>query len=132
MTPEHQAELRRKYARLYSEPYLKYGGMTCGDGWFDIVHRLSLMLEFEIASLPEADAHEFRAERVKEKDGTLRFYMSKATDVMTEMIREAEAESARTCEHCGKPGVLRGSGWVRTLCDECHDVTEREKAEPKP
>lgn len=133
MTPEHEAELRRKYPRLYSEPYLHGDGhMRCGDGWFGVVHRLSLLLELEIAEMPEAEQPHYRADFVKEKFGTLTFGMSKTTPVMIEMISEAEHESAETCEHCGKPGRLRSGGWIRTLCDECEAVPMRRKAEPKP
>lgn len=59
------------------------------------------------------------AMQVKEKYGTLCFYMTSSTDEMEDAISEAEAKSAVTCEDCGQPGVLRGGGWLRTLCDSC-------------
>lgn len=133
MTPEHEANLRARFPRLYSEPYLRVDGfMRCGDGWFGIIERLSLLLEEKIAALPEAEQHHYRAEQVKEKFGSLRFYMSKETPGMYDPIHWAETESTSTCEHCGEPGMLRSGGWVRTLCDACHAVTEREKAARKP
>ncbi|KWT98173.1 MULTISPECIES: hypothetical protein [unclassified Variovorax] len=61
------------------------------------------------------------AVQVKEKFGTLRFYVSGASDVQYAYIAFAEAMSARTCEVCGAPGELRNSGWIRTLCD-VHDT----------
>lgn len=60
-----------------------------------------------------------RAVQVKEKFGTLSFYMSSGNDEIWNLIREAERKSAKTCEECGKPGKLRGGGWIKTLCDEC-------------
>jgi hypothetical protein len=35
------------------------------------------------------------------------------------LIDAAEEESARTCEECGAPGLLRqsGRGWLRTTCE---------------
>lgn len=57
------------------------------------------------------------AEQVKEKFGTLRFYVREATPEQYALIEFAEAMSARTCEKCGSPGTPRAGGWVRTLCD---------------
>ncbi len=85
-----------------------------GDGWEPIIRRLSEKLEAAIVALPEC-----RAAQVKEKFGILRFYMTSSTDEMEQWIREAERESARTCEDCGAPGVRTGKGWIRTLCGEC-------------
>jgi hypothetical protein len=62
-----------------------------------------------------------RASQVKEKFGTLRFYMISETDEMSKLISEAEAKSAITCEFCGEPGELRNTGWYITLCDKCHE-----------
>ena len=60
-----------------------------------------------------------RASQVKEKFGTLRFYMTSATSEMYDLVQEAEEKSATICENCGKPGKLRSGGWIRCLCDEC-------------
>lgn len=62
-----------------------------------------------------------RASQVKEKWGTLRFYITHGTDKMYDLISEAERKSATICESCGQPGTLRGSSWVETLCDECNE-----------
>ena len=67
-----------------------------------------------------------RASQVKEKFGTLSFYMSSATDEMYDLIREAERKSGKTCEVCSKPGVLRGGGWIKCLCDECAKEEDKE------
>lgn len=56
------------------------------------------------------------ASQVKEKYGTLRFYMDCTTDEMQEWISEAERQTETTCEKCGEPGVLRGPGWYFTAC----------------
>lgn len=88
-----------------------------GDGWEPLLRRLSEKLEPLIAAFPPEERP--RAVQVKEKFGTLRFYMSGETTEMSAAIREAEAESARTCEACGAPGKARGGGWIQTLCDGC-------------
>jgi hypothetical protein len=36
---------------------------------------------------------------------------------ITQIVRSAEEESARTCMVCGAPGTIRQGGWVLTLCD---------------
>lgn len=56
--------------------------------------------------------------QVKEKFGTLRFYVSRATDKQYNYITFAEAMSAVTCETCGKPGKLFQRGWHYTACNE--------------
>lgn len=57
------------------------------------------------------------AVQVKEKFGTLRFYVNKADEQARAYIEFAEAMSARTCEVCGAPGKVRGGGWLQSLCD---------------
>jgi hypothetical protein len=34
-------------------------------------------------------------------------------------VAKAEHESFKTCELCGNKGKTVGSGWVKTLCEEC-------------
>lgn len=60
-----------------------------------------------------------RAAQVKEKFGTLRFYMDYGTEEMWALAEQAEKESEITCEDCGAYGILRSGGWIRTLCDDC-------------
>jgi len=57
------------------------------------------------------------ATQVKEKYGTLRFYYDGGDDIVDGIERMAESMSAVTCETCGAPGVARGGGWIKTLCD---------------
>jgi hypothetical protein len=56
--------------------------------------------------------------QVKEKFGTLRFYIDGGTKEHYNYIRFAESMSAVTCETCGAPGKTRGHGWYYTACDE--------------
>ena len=80
-------------------------------GWHTIVN----VLIDELLALGW-DGQLFQA---KEKFGSLRFYVGQATDDMYSRIREAEKDSANTCEVCGVPGKDRNIlGWIRTLCDE--------------
>jgi hypothetical protein len=93
-------------------------GFAHGDGWFDIVWKLCEDLE---PLLVAAEAGQpFEVLQVKQKFGSLRFYVSHRhrTDAILQRIQAAEVESLHTCEECGKPGTLRTIGWIRTMCDE--------------
>lgn len=99
-------------------------GFDCGDGWEPLIRRCSEKLEKLILALPDPDTNMCKASQIKEKFGSLRFYMTGETDLMSEAIREAEKESMVTCEECGSPGSLKGFGWVKTLCDSCNKEDE--------
>lgn len=131
MNPELDKKLVETYPKLYRQRNLPMNqtcmnwGFECGDGWFDIINRLSAELEW----LNNIGVVTVEAVQVKEKFGTLRFYESiregkNWTDdfpieIIEDLIDEACAKSAYTCEVCGsKHAHLRSGGWLRTLCDE--------------
>jgi len=64
--------------------------------------------------------------QVKEKFGTMRFYVDGGTPVMHNYIEFAEAMTSRTCEVCGDRGKSRTGGWIRVLCDK-HSREQDEK-----
>ena len=68
------------------------------------------------------------ATQVKEKFGTLRFYVSGGDEYTYGVIRMAEAMSSRMCEQCGSPAETGGSGWIHTTCQPCIDKQENERA----
>lgn len=125
MSPDKDKALVEKYPLLFASrrsrgrKSISMWGFECGDGWYDLIDRLAAKLEPMIAALPPNEQGDVRAAQVKEKWGTLRFYMSSHLAGMDAAIDEAEAESARVCEDCGKPGELRSGGWIRTLCNDC-------------
>lgn len=87
------------------------------DGWFSIVDALSQVLT-------NLD-HEVRATQVKEKFGSLRFYVETASSVSFGAIRAAESFSDRICEETGRPGELvSDGGWYRTLSPEASAALE--------
>jgi hypothetical protein len=93
-------------------------GFECGDGWFDLLYELCTNIQK--ANPPE----EFEVVQVKEKYGTLRFYVSSFTDEIDDLISNAERKSGSICESCGGKGELRGIGWIQTLCDKCNERYE--------
>jgi hypothetical protein len=127
MSPEKSDRLTQSFPLLYQDKdkplteSLMAFGFECGDGWFDIIWNLSQKLELLIEDFIKNNPSEEwvpRASQVKEKYGTLRFYMSSETQEMSDAISLAESESAKTCEECGKAGSFRGTSWVTVRCDE--------------
>ena len=105
--------LYRGYTKPLTENLMSFG-FECGDGWFQLLYDLS-------KKLVEIDL-ELEAVQVKEKYGTLRFYVGAATDAAFDLIFAAEEKSSTICEVCGSIlGVKTGpdGGWVRTLCGAC-------------
>ena len=100
-----------------------------GDGWEPLIRELSEKLEKEIVELKQKHPdmeYPPRASQVKEKYGTLRYYMSSQTDSMSENINEACKKSWVTCEDCGQPGKLRNmGGWYYTRCDKCWEELKK-------
>ena len=94
-------------------------GFEIGTGWQQLVWDLSAKLETEILKLPKGERWNYRASQVKSKFAGLRFYMTGSTDEIDKLISDAEDESVRTCEMCGKPGDVYGGGWVTCYCPKC-------------
>jgi len=95
-------------------------GFECGDGWYELIRELCEKLYPLVQKIvPDEYGYSCRASQVKEKYGTLRFYMDACTDEMCDLIDEYEDRSSRTCEVCGKPAKIDNStGWVSTTCEE--------------
>ena len=72
-------------------------GFQCGDGWYNILWRLCVDMEPMVIGLEKETGERFEVVQVKEKLGTLRFYVSHHTDTIDERIVEAQKESSRTC-----------------------------------
>jgi hypothetical protein len=133
MTPEHDAELRRRYPLVFAGPLLNDEPIRCGDGWFFLLDMLCRNLQRLIEREPETERARYRAAQVKEKFGTLRFYLDQdpadPTHPITGEIAGAVWASALFCDVCGKPGQLRTltdkAPLVATRCDEHNDLMRR-------
>ena len=124
MKQENQNFLINTYPFFKREPTGRSSfdlfGFECGDGWFQLIKNLSE----ELNKLGVT----FKVAQVKEKFGTLRFYVSITDDnasdeqhnKIIDLINSAEARSASICEDCGKYGEIRTRNFrISTLCDEC-------------
>lgn len=155
MNPTLQAELIQSYPKFFREPgqrladrdledssstesHLEHDmgpydewGIECGNGWFALIDRLCQACERETEGLIALGISKERWPRVaqiKEKVGSLRFYVTgPVSDSIREQIAQAELESRSVCEQCGAPGLLRDGRWLHTYCDRCHaaDVARR-------
>ena len=119
MSPEKTEALLKSFPSLYVGHNLPVTqslmcfGFECGDGWFDLLWRLSKKIS--------ACKEEVVATQVKEKFGTLRFYVGGASDKAFRIIEKAEKESGHICEKCGNKGELRERGtWLKTICEVCN------------
>jgi len=84
-----------------------------GPGWSKIIDML-----YDELPIPD----KIQVHQVKEKFGTLRFYISGATKEQYAIIDKAEAMSEITCENCGEPGTVKNRGyWLTCLCQKCFD-----------
>ena len=108
-------------------------GFDCGDGWYKIIWDLSEKLEPICKKLTEKLTKEqkemgarYCASQVKEKYGTLSFYMTFYDEPVESLVRKAEKKSGKTCEQCGAQGTLWNDfGWMSTRCDKCHKKDQR-------
>ena len=122
MNKENTEKLFNQFPSLYQgknlgpQKNLMCFGFECGDGWFDLIYALSK----KICEL----SPETVAMQVKEKFGTMRFYVSGAVSEVFDIIDEYEELSGKVCEECGAPGEGRDGGWIKTLCDGCHELSE--------
>lgn len=94
----------------------QYGGFACGVGWWPMLEHLCGVIQSHIDHKKGA-CEQVKVEQVKEKFGSLRFYVSGGDDYTDGAISLAEILSSHICEECGAPGKRISGGWVRTLCE---------------
>ena len=137
MSPEKSEELRNVYPNLFSDSCegscVRLFGFECSDGWFELLRECIQ----KIGEVCEREGLDIQASQVKEKYGTLRFYIGGsaiakiASSIVDDLVSYAEQMSSVICEVCGaaKYGRIRTryanvftrvkGGWYKTLCDEC-------------
>ena len=98
-----------------------------GPGWSHLLQGLFNALDM----ICQGDfMNEILVTQVKEKFGSLRFYIDAGTDEQFAAIHAAEHISEYTCESCGRPGHARRYGyWVTVRCDECYEEGKKKCAQ---
>ena len=95
-------------------------GFECGDGWYWLIDKLCRMLMWN-GQTGKPHTEPPTASQVKEKYGTLRFYVDGANEQQYNYILMAECLSGSICESCGSTrDVSQTEGWLRTRCLACH------------
>jgi hypothetical protein len=144
MIDQQFEDLAKRWPDLFEKSRAEY--FSIGEGWIPIIDTLCGLISQKVESakqwlkyVSENPTFKFNESieqliakvaketedlpiisQVKEKYGTLRFYVDGGTDEHRNYIDFAEAMSRITCEDCGSPGQSRNSGWVKTLCDRHH------------
>ena len=128
---EFTKRMEETYPEMFSNPY---GGFAVGEGWWPILESLCSQISHHVKWKNEQKEKYSQGEgcpqvvvaQIKEKFGGLRFYYDGGDGVLDGMVRMAESWAAHSCETCGKPGLRRSGGWIRTLCDE-HEAEYQQK-----
>jgi hypothetical protein len=127
MRKELQDRLYEKYPEIFknkdgdSKETLMCFGICCGDGWYFLINNLCKSIKNYVewknrVAKPEEDQCGISvvAEQVKQKYGSLRFYVNGGDDYVHGLIAMAESMSKNICEHTGNFGIIRGH--VRLAC----------------
>lgn len=123
-------------------------GFECGDGWAQLIDTTCFLIQQQhdnnLRSIrwaeawnqdildPDSDYYgreprvvpeeipQTVATQIKEKFGTLRFYVNGGDDYIQGVIDMAEYMSAYICEVCGNKTKVadQGGGWYATRCEE--------------
>ena len=125
MNRRNTAKLLRDFPNLYGGRRRSYmGGMDfgfqCGDGWFNLLYKLSTEIKGTLMRNPSEKTKDYAIVNVKEKFGELRCHQVHGTPETSRLILEAAWRSRAICEFCGKPGELRRGLRAKTLCDLCY------------
>jgi hypothetical protein len=147
MDKELELKLVKKYSKILKDykgdmmQTCMAWGMECDNGWYNLLDKCMEKLQYfcDICS-KNGEEVQVVANQAKEKYSTLRFYVSVygansiENNIIDDIINQAEAESARTCEVSGKHGEsCHRGGWYKTLCYEearklgyvaCNESTE--------
>jgi hypothetical protein len=114
---EHKKDFVKLCPLLYNK--IRPNRIFFDSGWDNLVKDVSIKIEKIIEKMPEEVQSNFYATQIKEKFGSLRFYMSNSTEEIDQLIKEAERKSVEICECCSRPGTIKPSPWLKCLCESC-------------
>ena len=124
MRKELDDRLVKEFPKIFKNRYTDMSetamcwGFECGDGWYWLIRNLCAALQH---STDMNKRPQVIATQVKEKFGTLRFYVSAGTEPQFSLINFAEFLSGSICEKCGTTKNVEQTkgGWIQTLCTWC-------------
>lgn len=123
MKKELQQKLFNKYPKIFMNRSLSITdscmgwGLDVPDSWYKLLDKLCSKIQKLVDSTEVDQVH---ADQVKEKFGTLRFYVDNYNPRIDFIIDEAERESSETCACCGSKDKVKASkGWIAYLCQYC-------------
>lgn len=124
MKKELDEQLVKEFPKIFADRYgnmmetAMCWGFECHDGWYKLIKDLCTKLQ----RLSDLEGHQIVASQVKEKFGTLRFYVNSTSDIGWDLITTAENRSSHTCEVCGdeyESKVREKYGWLGCRCIQC-------------
>jgi len=130
MKEELQLKLVEKYPKILKDfrgdpmSTCMAWGFECDDGWYNLLDKCMEKMQY-FCDLCSKDGREVQvvANQIKEKYGTLRFYVSVydaneiENDIVDDIVNDAERTSSRTCEVTGEYAEpCKQGGWYKTLC----------------
>jgi hypothetical protein len=117
-------ENKQKLKRDFPSFFRHRADISGGDGWFDIVHKICTEISLYLnASINQALRENFYVTQIKEKFGSLRFYVSLSEPTVDAIIDKYEVLSFDICEECGAShaDMYIRHGWLKTICQKCAD-----------
>lgn len=110
-------------------------GLEIANGWFELLNSMceEIYTVCEKEQLPKECYP--AADQIKEKFAGLRVYFSFKKNTtgkdlnefykeIYKIVNKYEIKSESTCEICGDAGKIRGTGWLKTLCQNCNNVLD--------
>lgn len=128
MNKELEKQLQDKFPKQFRDLYGNKSetcmawGLQCAEGWFQIIEQACTRIQEVLDKHPAMD---FKWLQIKEKYGQLTLNggftnEEGAPNEVANIIKEAQRESLKICEICGKEGELATEYvWIRTLCNGC-------------
>lgn len=141
MQQEPQDKLLEKYPKIFPKEIdgkpSRFWGFEHGAGWYNILNSACFLIQSHIdrsvdMSRKKPEEHDavpqVVAAQIKEKFGSMRFYVYGGDDYTSGVVAMAESMSCVTCEECGDAGEARSGGWLRTLCDVHNEEYEAKRS----
>jgi len=128
MNSENTKKLWNKYPKIFAGKNKSINqslipfGFECGDGWYWLIDNLCNCIQSYIDSNSHLNIMQVEATQVKEKYGTLNFYIVGGDQTIDGMIWLVEHQSGNICELCGSTeNVTQSNGWISTRCEKCKE-----------